>query len=43
MNNYSVWVGSIEVNDCYLTLKQAEYLKKLYSDYNDVIIRKEVV
>ena len=41
---YSVWVGGGggEVNDCYLTHKQAKEVAKEYNDkgYNDVIIEK---
>lgn len=38
MNNFSVWVGGIEVNDSYLTKEQAEELAEEYKDYDDVLI-----
>lgn len=39
---YTCWCGGIEVNDEYLTLKQAENLKREYVDegYDDVVICK---
>lgn len=41
---FSVWVGGIEVNDNYLTKKEAEVLAKAYRNegYDDVKIRKEI-
>lgn len=44
MKKYSVWVGGIEVNDFYLSKKDAEKLKKEYEQdgYDDVVIRREV-
>lgn len=41
---YSVWVGSNEVNNYYLTKEDAIDLADDYKDdgYDDVIIRKEV-
>lgn len=40
---YSVWCGGSEVNDYYLTKKQAERLAFEYErdGYDDVVIRKE--
>ena len=42
MKTYSVWVGGSEVNDNYLTKKQAEELANEYKadGYDDVAIRK---
>lgn len=42
MKQYTVWVGGIEVNDHYLTKKEAENLAFKYKDagYDDVIIEK---
>lgn len=44
MKKYSVWVGGIEVNDFYLSKKDAEKLKREYErdGYDDVVIRREV-
>ena len=44
MKKYSVWVGGIEVNDFYLSKKDAEKLKREYEQdgYDDVVIRREV-
>lgn len=44
MKKFSVWVGGIEVNDYYLTKKEAEDLAKEYrkEGYDDVKIRKEL-
>ena len=41
---YSVWVGASEVNDYYLSFKDAVDLAEEYKDdgYDDVVIRKEV-
>lgn len=37
---YSVWVGGGEINDTYLTFKQAEELAKVWKNkgYDDVVI-----
>ena len=39
---YTVWVGGIEVNDCYLTHKQAQVLANRYKrkGYHDVEIEQ---
>jgi hypothetical protein len=40
--NYSIWIGGIEVNDYYLTKKEAKKLFKIYQEkgYTDIIIEK---
>ena len=40
--DYSVWVGGGELNDYYLTLKEAQILKEEYlvDGYTDVRIKK---
>ena len=35
---FSVWVGGVEVNDYYLTLRKAIELKDMYRDYDDVCV-----
>lgn len=42
MGNYSVWVGGVEVNDYYLTEKEAEALAEEYRQdgYDDVQVEK---
>ena len=42
MNKYTVWVGGTEVNDHYLTKKQAYNLADYYQSYgyDDIIIEK---
>lgn len=42
MRNYTVWVGGVEVNDYYLTKKEALELAQEYKaqDYDDVVIEK---
>lgn len=44
MKKYSVWVGGIEVNDFYLSKKDAEKLKREYEQdgYDDVVIIKNL-
>jgi hypothetical protein len=39
---YCVWVGGVEVNDDYLTEKQAEALAETYKEdgYEDVVIQE---
>lgn len=41
-NNYTVWVGGVEVNDHYLDKDEAERLAKWYqsADYDDVVIEE---
>ena len=41
--SYSVWVGGVEVNQFYLTKKEAEETVKYFKDkgYDDVAMRKE--
>ena len=41
---YTVWVGGIEVNDYYLSSKEAKQLKQLYKikGYKDVKIEKRL-
>lgn len=41
---YSVWVGSCEVNDYYLSFEDAKDLAEEYKDdsYDNVVIRKEI-
>jgi hypothetical protein len=43
MDNYSVWVGAVEVNDYYLSLEEAQELAAQFvrDGYTDTIIRKE--
>lgn len=43
MENYSVWVGGVEINDYPLTAKQAEQVANEYKEdgYEDVAISKE--
>lgn len=40
---YSVWVGALEVNDHYLTLRDAEKLAQAWQEngYDDVVIEDE--
>jgi hypothetical protein len=42
MNKYTVWVGGIEINDYYLTIEEARYMKNTYisQGYDDVVIEK---
>ena len=42
MEQYTVWVGGVEVNDCLLTKDQAERLARCYiaDGYADVQIEK---
>lgn len=42
MKEYTVWVGGTEVNNYYLTKKEAENLAFEYEDdgYDDIIIEK---
>jgi hypothetical protein len=42
MNEYSVWVGGVEVNAYYLTKEQAESVSQGYLDegYDDVVITR---
>lgn len=42
MENWSVWVGGIEVNDYYLTKDEAENLAEEYRQdgYDDVVIEE---
>ena len=44
IKKYSVWVGGVEVNDYYLSKKDADNLAKEYKDdgYDDVVVRREV-
>ena len=41
---YSVWVGGGEVNDYYLTKKEAKRIAEAYKEdgYDDVAVRKEI-
>lgn len=41
--SYSVWVGGVEVNDTYLSHKEANRLAEQYrkEGYDDVAVRKE--
>jgi hypothetical protein len=43
MDNYSVWVGGVEVNDYYLSLLEAQELAAQFTrdGYTDAIVRKE--
>lgn len=43
MAKYSVWVGGVEVNDQYLTKREADALWIEYwlDGYDDIVIRKE--
>jgi len=40
--NYSVWIGGVEVNDYFLTKKEAEEIAKIYRQkgYEDIVIEK---
>ncbi len=38
MKEYTVWVGGIEVNDYYLSKKEAKVLALSFEDYDDVVI-----
>ena len=42
MEKWTVWVGGVEVNDCYLTKDQAERLARCYiaDGYDDVKIER---
>lgn len=42
LKNHTVWVGGVEVNDYYLTKKEAEDLAFKYESkgYDDIIIEK---
>jgi hypothetical protein len=42
MRNYTVWVGGVEVNDCYVTKKVANILAIHYinNGYDDVKVGK---
>jgi hypothetical protein len=42
MQNYTVWVGGIEINDHYLNLKDAKELAEKYrlEGYRDIAIEK---
>ena len=42
MNTYTVWVGGVEVNECYITIGEAEKLAAVYraDGYEDVYIEK---
>jgi len=44
IKKYSVWVGGTEVNDYYLSKKQASALAQVYinNNYDDVAICKEL-
>jgi hypothetical protein len=39
---FTVWVGGVEVNDYYLTKKEAEWLAEEYREdgYDDVVIEE---
>ena len=40
--DYTVWVGGVEVNDYYLSKKEAVKLSEIYEDrgYDDVVVEK---
>lgn len=42
ITNYTVWVGSFEVNDYYLTEEQAQKIAREFiaDGYDDVVIEK---
>ncbi len=42
MNNWTVWVGGVEVNDYLLSKEDAEWLAEIYKNnsYADVVIEE---